>query len=177
MSRRTSGLIGFYIWRLSDFIMKSYGRVPSTHLEALSIARESAEIPAEGNNIVLEFSFTRLIVEDMLFHWKLLQGPFRTHHSLWLESPKAQCSTFQSWDWWCTKGKVKVNRFLKPWRLTNFTFHFLVHLWASWECLKHSSRILSTPWRPPLRKKREFSHKICDGGRRLPAGLDAQEPP
>lgn len=23
---------------------------------------------------VLEFSFTRLIVEDMLFHWNLLQG-------------------------------------------------------------------------------------------------------
>ena len=56
-----------------------------------------------------EFSFTRLIVEDMLFHWNLLQGC--THQSLWLESPKAQCSTFQSWDWWCTKGKVKVNRF------------------------------------------------------------------
>ena len=40
----------------------------------------------------------RLIVEDMLFHWNLLQGC--THQSLWLESPKAQCSTFQSWDWW-----------------------------------------------------------------------------
>ena len=65
-----------------------------------------------------EFSFTRLIVEDMLFHWNLLQGC--THQSLWLESPKAQCSTFQSWDWWCTKGKVKVNRFLVFWAVNLF---------------------------------------------------------
>jgi hypothetical protein len=71
-----------FFFRVHHSLVHTSGRVPSTHLEALSIARESAEIPAEGNNIVLEFSFTRLIVEDMLFHWKLLQGPFRTHHSL-----------------------------------------------------------------------------------------------
>ena len=73
-----------------------------------------------------EFSFTRLIVEDMLFHWNLLQGC--THQSLWLESPKAQCSTFQSWDWWCTKGKVKVNRFLVFWAVNLLSFPFVYTL-------------------------------------------------
>ena len=40
------------------------------------------------------------------------------------------CSTFQSWDWWCTKGKGKVNRctslsYLFPCSLFLLCFHLL----------------------------------------------------
>ena len=87
-----------------------------------------------------EFSFTRLIVEDMLFHWNLLQGWVHPQ-SHRLESPKAQCSTFQSWDWWCTKGKVKVNRFFLEarWKLfyVNLYVSFL-HPWRRWDSSGHS---------------------------------------
>ena len=60
-------------------------------------------------NIVLEFSFTRLIVEDMLFHWNLLQGcTWYPSLSMTGFRPKAQCSTFQSWDWWWGKRQPSL---------------------------------------------------------------------
>ena len=43
-------------------------------------------------HVILDFSFTRLIVEDM-------------------ESPSPSINPLRDRDWWCTKGKVKVNRF------------------------------------------------------------------
>ena len=54
------------------------GRFPPQAVEQQS----SSTINRENSDSTsgLEFSFTRLIVEDMLFHWNLLQGC--THQSL-----------------------------------------------------------------------------------------------